>query len=109
MGTSKRYAAGVDRQMNERILQRTAAAGPLQSLTSTELRLDEVPLTIDPQPRRKVRAWVRFGDTPVRVNAVAARWTPDAIGLEFTVDGAAHRCWVWVGAVDEIDTQTAGR
>ena len=65
-------------------------------------RLNEVPLTIDPQPRRKVKAWVRFGDAPVRVDAVAARWTPDAVGIVFHIDDVEHRCWVWAGAVDGV-------
>lgn len=101
MGTNRRYAHAVDARMDERILEGIARDGVLQSLTSLELRLDEVPLTIDPRPRRKVRAWVRFGDTPVRVDAIAARWTPDAVGIQFTVNGREHRCWVWMGAVDE--------
>lgn len=87
--------------MNERALQVTAREAPLQPLTTAELRLGEVPLTVDPRPRRKVKAWVRFGETPVRVDAVAARWTPSAVGITFSVDGREHRCWVWVGAVDE--------
>jgi hypothetical protein len=87
--------------MNERALQVAARDQPLQSLTSLELRLGEVPLTVDPMPRRKVKAWVRFGDTPVRVDAIAARWTPDAVGIVFAVDGVAHRCWVWAGAIHE--------
>ncbi|TDL43818.1 hypothetical protein E2R54_11550 [Microbacterium oleivorans] len=101
MGTNRRYATAVDARMNERALQVTARAAPLQTLSPLELRLDEVPLTVDPKPRRKVKAWVRFGETPVRVDAVAARWTPSAVGITFTVDGQEHRCWVWVGAVDE--------
>ena len=62
-----------------------------------------MPLTIDPQPCRRVKAWVRFGDTPVRVDAVAARWTARAVGIEFAVKGVTHRCWVWEGAVEPAD------
>ncbi|MFJ6680206.1 hypothetical protein ACIQLK_13915 [Microbacterium sp. NPDC091382] len=87
--------------MDARILQGIARDAPLQSLTPDELRLHEVTLTIDPKNLRKVKAWVRFGETPVRVDAVAARWTPSAVGITFVVDGHEHRCWVWVGAVDE--------
>ena len=101
MGTNRRYAGAVDAKANERILQTVARDQQLQSLTPVELRLDEVPLTVDPRPRRQVKAWVRFGETPVRVDAVAARWTPDAVGIVFRVDDVEHRCWVWVGAVDE--------
>ncbi|APZ33931.1 hypothetical protein BOH66_06410 [Microbacterium aurum] len=81
---------------------RIAATGPLQSLTIAELRLSEQPLTIDPHPHRRVRAWVRFGETPARVEAIVARWTPDAVGIRFTIGGASHRCWVWLGAVETI-------
>ncbi|MDJ1113803.1 hypothetical protein [Microbacterium dauci] len=101
MGSNRRYADAVDRRMDDRILQGIAGKGALQSLTVAELRLDERPLTVDPRPRRKVKAWVRFGDTPARVDAIAARWTPDAVGIVFAIDDVEHRCWVWVGAVDE--------
>ena len=102
MGTNRRYADAVDRQMNERVLQRITAEGPLQTLTSMELQLDRMPLTIDPQPRRRVRAWVRFGSTPVQVEAIAARWTEHAVGIEFEAGGRHHRCWVWASAVEEV-------
>lgn len=102
VGTNRRYADSVDARMNDRALQSIAGSGKLQSLTPLELGLDLVPLTIDPHPRRRVKAWVRFGDTPVRVDAVAARWTTDAVGIVFAVDGREHRCWVWSGAVTEI-------
>lgn len=102
MGTNRRYADAIDRRMNERVLQVIARDAKLQTLTPLELRLDEVPLTVDPRPRRKVRAWVRFGDTPVQVDAIAARWTPDAVGIVFTIEGREHRCWVWVGAVEDL-------
>lgn len=101
MGTNRRYADSIDRRVNERALEVIARDEQLQTLTPMELRLDEVPLTVDPKPRRRVRAWVRFGATPVRVEAVAARWTPDAVGIVFYVGEKEHRCWVWSGAVDE--------
>ena len=101
MGTNRRYAHVIDAQMEESALKVVARDQVLQSLTPMELRLSEVPLTIDPKPSRKVRAWVRFGTTPVRVNAVAARWTPDAVGIVFHVGDVEHRCWAWSGAVDE--------
>jgi hypothetical protein len=101
VGTNRRYAAGIDRRLDENILKMLArSAGAVQTLTPPGLRLDEVPLTIDPRPHR-VKAWVRFGATPIRVDAVAARWTPDAVGIVFDVDGNARRCWVWSGAIDE--------
>lgn len=102
MGTNRRYADSIDRRVNERALEVIARDEQLQTLTPMELRLAEVPLTIDPKPHRRVRAWVRFGTIPVRVEAVAARWTPDAIGIVFQVGETEHRCWVWSGAVDEL-------
>lgn len=98
MGTSKRYPHVVDAQMNERILQRAADTGPLQNLTADELALDRLAVTIDPIPK-PVKAWVRFGSTPVLVDALAARWTSQAVGITFDVDGVPYRCWVWRGAV----------
>jgi hypothetical protein len=80
---------------------RQAADRVLQTLTPAELRLDEVPLTVDPKPRRKVKAWVRFRGVPVCVDAFAARWTPDPIGIFFRVEDREHRCWVWAGAADQ--------
>lgn len=100
MGTSKRYADSVDRQMNERILQRTAAAGELQTLSDGELALDRLAVTIDPIPK-PVKAWVRFGNVPILVDAEACRWTSKAVGIRFRVAEREHRCWVWISAVDE--------
>lgn len=88
--------------MDTRIVERAAAAGPLQSLSEAELALDRHPLTVDPQPK-PVRAWVRFGATPVLVDAVAARWTPRAVGIRFAVAGHEHRAWVWSSAVEQAD------
>lgn len=76
----------------------------MQTLTATELDLGRMPITIDPQPRRRVNAWVRFGDTPVQVDAVAARWTARAVGLEFEIKDQKHRCWVGEGAAESIDS-----
>lgn len=98
VGTSKRYAHVVDAQMNERILERAAQTGKLQTLSAAELELDRLAVTIDPIPK-PVKAWVRFGETPVLVDAEACRWTSRAVGLRFHVRGREHRCWVWMGAI----------
>ena len=88
--------------MSERILeQAVVSAGPLQSLTREELRLDSEPVTIDPRPN-PVRAWVRFGLKPALVDAVAARWTADAVGVEFSIRGTDYRAWVWASAVTPV-------
>lgn len=103
MGTNRRYADAVDARISARVLQSVSRSGPLKTLTPLELRLDQAPLTVDPRPRRRVKAWVRFGSTPIQVDAVAARWTPDAVGITFTIEGKQHRCWVWSGAVTELN------
>lgn len=95
MGTNRRYARQIDRRMD---LSIAARSGALCTLSAEELDLENAPLTVDPHPRA-VHAWVRFGDTPIRVDARAARWTPYAVGVEFTIDDTTHRCWVWRGAV----------
>ena len=103
MGSNRRYAERVDERMSQRVVEAVARDAQLATLSSEELRLDTLPLTIDPSGRRKVRAWVRFGQTPAQVDAVAVRWTPSAVGISFDVGGREHRCWVWVGAVDEAE------
>lgn len=85
--------------MDVRILERAALNGKLQTLSAAELELDRHPVTIDPQPE-KVKAWVRFGDTPVLVDALAERWTPRAMGIRFQVAGKDVRTWVWASAVE---------
>ena len=65
VGTNKRYSAGVDRMMNNRILQRIAADHTLQTLADQELRKDTLPVTRDPQPK-PCRAWIRFGSHAVQ-------------------------------------------
>lgn len=106
IGTNKRYAHRYDMLMNERVLEGIARDDALQTLTTTELQLGIVPLTVDPKPHRRVKAWVRFGAVPVRVDAVVLRWTPDAVGIQFEIGAASHRCWVWSGAVEEVRAES---
>jgi len=87
--------------MGEKILARTAAAGPLQTLSPAELELATMPVTIDPNPEQ-VKAWVRFGDAPVLVDALAERWTPRAVGIRLTVGEKELRTWVWASAVERV-------
>lgn len=101
MGTNRRYADSVDRAMDKRVLDSLARSGPLATLTRMELGLDTRPVTIDPQPST-VRAWVRFGTTPIEVVAEACRWTDQAVAIRFTADGQEFRCWVWRGSVREM-------
>lgn len=98
VGTNKRYSAGVDRMMNNRILQRIAADHTLQTLTDQELRKDTLPVTRDPQPK-PCRAWVRFGPHAVQVDATVVVWNDLACGIQFTVADKDMRCWVWANAI----------
>lgn len=98
MGSNRRYAASVDRRMDARILERTAQEGPLQTLSPSELQLDEFAVTTDPKPAT-VQAWVRFGKTPIRVETEACMWTAHAVAIRFLVAAQEYRCWVWRGAV----------
>ena len=100
MGANRRYADKIDRQMDQRILQRIAAGGPLETLTSMELHLDELTMTTDPRPST-VKAWVRFGGTPVV--AEACMWTRRAVALRFRIAHTEYRCWVWTGAIEDAD------
>lgn len=84
--------------MDDRILERLAKSGPLDTLTGSELELDRLPMTKDPQPA-VVDVWVRFGGTPARVRAEACAWTDRAVAIRFRVAGEEHRCWVWRSAV----------
>lgn len=99
MGTNKRYAAHYDRLMDDRIAQGVVARGGLQTLKPEELQLDREPVTIDPDPK-PVRAWVRFQDSPLLVEALACRWTPRAVGIRFEIRGQVFHAWVLSSAVE---------
>jgi len=101
IGTSKRYAHHVDKMADDRILQRIAAASPLQTLTSAELQTDTLPVTRDPQPK-PCKAWVRFGPHAMQVDAVVVIWNELACGIQFQVGEKEMRCWVWANAVTPI-------
>lgn len=106
VGTNKRYSTGVDRMMNDRVLQRIAADHTLQTLTDQELRKDSLPVTRDPQPQ-PCRAWVRFGPLAVQVDAVVVVWNDLACGIQFTVADKDMRCWVWANAITAAGTRPA--
>ncbi len=88
-----------DRYAAEKRLARLMKEAPLQSLTSQELELDRLPVTIYPRPRG-CQAWVRVGPHAVRVSARVVRSTPRAAGIEFVVEERTVRCWAWGSAVD---------
>ncbi|BDZ39352.1 hypothetical protein GCM10025863_19660 [Microbacterium suwonense] len=99
MGSSKRLAELYDRYAAEKHLARLLKEAPLQSLTSREVELDRLPVTIYPRPGG-CQGWVRIGPHAVRVSARVVRTTPRAAGIEFVVEERTVRCWVWGSAVD---------
>lgn len=104
MGTNKRYPDAGAQQAQDRRLQEASAAGPLQTLTPEQLQLTTRVISIAPeQPDMHALAWVRFGDADVRAPVVVKRWTPDAVGVEISLEGETLRCWVWQGAVERVD------
>lgn len=102
MGTNRRYARQLDGRMDDRILERTAASGPLETLLAAELQLDRLAVTTDPQPA-PVRAWVRFGGVPIEVDAEACMWTARAVAIRFRVGAKEFRTWVWSSAVSPVE------
>jgi len=103
VGTNKRYPNLGPQLAEERELREARKRGPLQSLTSDQLRLATQVLSIAPErPPTWGRAWLRFGDTDVRCTVRIMRWTSAAVGVSVDVDGEELRCWVWQGAVDGL-------
>jgi hypothetical protein len=93
MGSNCRYGSDVtDAVINEAVTR----PRPI-SLTPAEIgKLD---VTEPPQPE-PVKAWVRYPETPVQVEARAIAWTERAVKVEWTMrDGSVQQAWVWRSAV----------
>lgn len=103
MGTSKRYAAAVDRQMDRRILERVMREhGEPETLTSAELGLDQLPLTRPPRALR-ARAWIRYAGEPHRLEVELGAWTDRVAAVRWPgSDDTVHRAWIWATAVEVI-------
>lgn len=101
MGSNRRYAAAVDRRMDDRIAERIMRSGAVLSLSNVELQLDVMPLTRTPQPE-PVRAWVRYPDGALEVDALVVAWTPRAVAIKWTGPDDEQRAWVWASAVERI-------
>ena len=99
VGTAKRYADKVDRQMNDRVVRRIMESGPPFSLGREELELDVQPVTRTPRPH-KVRAWVRYPDGPLQVDGEVVAWTPRAVAVRWSAGENLHKAWVWASAVE---------
>ncbi|PMC01701.1 hypothetical protein CJ226_17640 [Microbacterium sp. UMB0228] len=78
--------------------ERLARTGTSQTLTDAELDLAHQPTTRDPRPK-KVRAWVRFRNSPAEVDALVHAWTERAAAISFELAGKTYRTWVWASAV----------
>ena len=100
MGTNRRYAAEVDRRMDNRILEVLMRDHQPLSLVKNELELDVGPLTRTPVPR-PVRAWVRYGETAIKVDGKAVAWAPRAVAVRWTTPGGQQRrAWLWSSSVE---------
>lgn len=92
MGTNRRYGSDLsDAAINEALIR----PQPI-SLSEREVgdRVTQAARPVD------VSAWVRFPESPIRVEAEAVAWTDRAVLIEFTMrDGAKRRAWVWASAV----------
>jgi hypothetical protein len=79
--------------------QRDRDQDPSHSLTPAEIGQLDVTEPPTPQP---VRAWVRYSETPVQVEARAIAWTERAVKVERTMrDGSVQQAWVWRSAVSQ--------
>lgn len=103
MGENKRYPYLTAQRREERELREARKQGPLQTLTSTQLRLDvRVVSIVPPRTPMWALAWLRFGTTDVWTTVQVMRWTDDAVGVEVDVDGETLRCWIWQGACQRL-------
>lgn len=101
MGTNKRYADAIDRRMNERIVEVVTRDKTPSTLSPAELALDVEPITRTPVAR-PVKAWVRYGDVPLLVEAEVVAWTSRAAAVRWrSPAGEVHRAWVWLSAVTD--------
>ena len=93
MGSNRRYGSDVtDQAINEAVTR----PRPI-SLTPAEIGQLDV---IEPPKPEPVKAWVRYPETPVQVEARAIAWTERAVKVEWTMrDGSVQQAWVWRSAV----------
>ena len=99
MGTNKRYADRLDQEYAQRANEIVMRDSKPQNLKTRELQLDKYALTIPPAPVPVV-AWVRYGDVPLRVDALAVKWTERAIAIRWDTPQGEHSAWVWASAVE---------
>lgn len=88
--------------MDSRVAERIMRSGEPLSLTTAELELDVEPLTKTPKPM-PVKAWVRYPDAPLLVDATVVAWTSRAVAITWDgPDNSRSRAWVWSDAVRRV-------
>lgn len=107
MGTNKRYADQIDQAQSRRVDEMIMRDRQPANLKTIELQLDEYALTIPPRPV-PVRAWVRYGEVPLLVDAVAVQWTDRVVAVRWETPHGEHKAWVWSSAVERVDNQRPG-
>ena len=91
MGESKRRDTISQNAVNEAVVRPAP-------ISLSEWEIGEHPVVGEPVA---VRAWVRFPEAPIRVEALAVAWTRRAVKVEFQLrDGRTLSTWVWASAVD---------
>ena len=99
MGSNKRYADYYDRQMNKRITELAIKPMPI-TLSDAELDVESDPIVKADRPI-PVRGWVRYPESPTRVEGRAVAWTSRAVEIEWeNAAGETRRAWVWSSAVE---------
>jgi hypothetical protein len=84
--------------MGERVAETVMRGKHPETLSPTELELETEPLTRTPIAP-KVRAWVRYGDVPLLIDAEAVAWTEHAVAIRWPAPEGEHRAWVWASAI----------
>ena len=101
MGTNRRYADCVDKQMATRAQQVASAPRPV-GLSPIEVDLSTQPVRAHSTPI-PIRAWVHFTAAPAQLEGVAVEWTDTAVHVELVdTAGRRHRLWAWASAVERI-------
>jgi len=100
LGTNKRYAAHYDKLRDQKVVEMIMRdGGTPDTLGEAELELHSEAV-VRPSVALKVRAWVRYGTVPVKVEAEAVAWTAFAVAIRWRGPGEEiHKAWVWAAAV----------
>lgn len=101
MGTNKRYGDRLGGDLDRRVEQLATRPQPI-SLTDRELDKEHITPKVADKPLR-VRAWVRFPETPIHTVAWAVAWTDRAVLVEWRdAENRPMSAWVWASAVERI-------